>query len=197
MNVWRDRLSRWFTPLARKSPLSPNAISVLALLINLGAAALLANRFFIVAIFLVAVGGLADAFDGIVARAQQKESRFGDFLDHVADRISDTALTAGWMIGSGVRESMVLTGVILVMLNGYMGTQIQATWQKRSYEAIGRGEFVLGLIAFPIVSSILFQHGWAELQYGNLTVAEWLVAFLMLFGIVGVIQRFALARRMG
>jgi phosphatidylglycerophosphate synthase len=184
--MWRDRLSRWFTPLARICPLSPNAISVLALALNLGAAALLAYRYFLPAIGLIAVGGLMDAFDGIVARVQQKESRFGDFLDHVADRISDTALAACWMIGSGVRQSLLVTAVILVMLTGYMGTQIEATFQKRSYEQVGRGEFVLALIIFPIVSSLT----------SSKTVAEGLTIVLIAFALFGVVQRFALARRM-
>src|SRR5438309_7742993 len=97
VNVWRERLGRWFDPLARRLSLSPNAITLIALAINLIAAAMLIHakrspRFFLIAMVFLAVGGLADALDGIVARAQGKSSRFGDFLDHVADRISDTTL---------------------------------------------------------------------------------------------------------
>ncbi len=196
MNVWRDRLSRWFTPVARSCPLSPNAISIIALLINLGAATLLAYRFFIVAIFLVAIGGLADAFDGIVARAQQKESPFGDFLDHVADRISDTALATGWMVGNDMRESIVVVGIILVMLNGYIGTQLEATYGKRSYEAVGRGEFVLGLIVFPIISSILFRNDWAAQHVASFTIPEWLALLMVVVAFLGIAERFVLAKRM-
>ena len=195
MNVWRDRLSRWFTPMARKCPLSPNAISLLALAINLAAAALLAYRQFALGIVCVAIGGLADAFDGIVARAQQKESRFGDFLDHVADRVSDTALAAGWLIGNDVREVLVVIVVFLVMLNGYIGTQIEATWRERSYESVGRGEFVLALIVFPIISSIIWQHGWSSIAYRGFTIGEIMALVLIVFALLGIAQRFALARR--
>src|SRR5688500_2653590 len=82
MNVWRDRFQRWFGPLARRSPLSPNAITLLALAINVCGAVLLYRRQFLLAILLIAVGGLADLLDGLVARVQEKTSRFGDFLDH-------------------------------------------------------------------------------------------------------------------
>jgi hypothetical protein len=44
MQVWRERLPRWFAPLARHCPLSPNAISLLGLLINTAAAALRAGE---------------------------------------------------------------------------------------------------------------------------------------------------------
>ena len=196
MHPWRERLSRWLTPLARRSPLSPNAVTILALIVNLCAAALLARALFLWAIVLIAAGGLADAFDGIVARVQAKETRFGDFLDHLADRVSDTALTACWLIGSQVRESLVLAAVIAVMLNGYMGTQIEATFRVRNYESVGRGEFVLALIVFPIASYILFHNGWSSVALAGMTIAEWLALLLIAFALFAIVQRLALARRL-
>jgi len=148
------------------------------------------------AIILIVFGGLADAFDGIVARVQGKETRFGDFLDHFADRVSDTLLTAGWAVGSGVRESLVVAAVIVTMLNGYVGTQIEATFRERNYESIGRGEFVLALIIFPLVSYILFRNGWDSMRGGGLTIAEWLAVALIAFAILAIGQRLALARRL-
>jgi len=196
MHPWRDRLSRWFSPLARRSPLSPNTITILALLLNVAAAALLVRRSFPMAIIVIVFAGLADAFDGIVARVQGKETRFGDFLDHFADRVSDTLLTAGWTVGSGVRESLVVAAVIVTMLNGYVGTQIEATFRERNYESIGRGEFVLALIIFPLVSYILFRNGWDSMRGGGLTIAEWLAVVLIAFAILAIGQRLALARRL-
>jgi len=196
MHAWRERLARWFTPLARRCPLSPNAITVIALLLNLCAAACLYLRCFLIAIVFLAIGGLADAFDGIVARVQNKASRYGDFLDHVADRVSDTAVAAAWMIGSGVRPELTIAATILVMLNGYIGTQIEATWQERNYESVGRGEFVLALIVFPIVSFILADNGWSDLRFSPLTIAEWLTVLLIAFALLGIVQRFAVAARL-
>ena len=196
MHPWRDRLDRWLTPVARRTPLSPNAISILALLLNVAAAALLFERQFLSAIVLIAVAGIADALDGIVARVQAKESRFGDFLDHCLDRVSDTLLAAGWLIGNGVRQSIVVAAIIVVMMNGYAGTQIEATYRERNYDSVGRGEFVLALIVFPIVSHILFANGWAAERYGALTIAEWMALVLVAFALLGIAQRIALARRM-
>jgi len=183
-------------PVARSCPLAPNTISILALLLNLTAAALFLFGHFLLPIAIIIIAGFADALDGIVARVQQKESRFGDFLDHVCDRISDTALAACWMIGNRVREAFVVAAVIVIMLNGYMGTQIEATYGQRDYHAMGRGEFVLALIVFPIVSFILFSNGWAALEFGGLTIAEYLSLGLIAFALLGIVQRFALARRM-
>jgi len=190
VNIWRDRLGRWFSPLAQRCPLSPNAITIVALLLNLGAAYLLYRRFFLIAMVLLIVGGVADAFDGIVAREQNKSSRFGDFLDHVCDRISDTLLITGWLLGNGVLLPLAIASIIAVMLNGYIGTQIEATWGTRSYDSMGRGEFVLALVVYPIVSHILFANGW-----GAMHIQDWMTGLLLAVAFLGIAQRFALAAR--
>jgi phosphatidylglycerophosphate synthase len=197
MHVWRDRLHRWLSPLARRSPLSPNAITVLALLQALVGAYLLYRRLFLVAIAVVIVAGVADAFDGIVARVQEKASRFGDFLDHFCDRVADVVLLTGWLLGNGVRAELALAGVVAILLNGYAGTQIEATWHEREYETLGRAEFVLALIVFPIVSHILFSNGWADIAPGGLKIAEWMSVLVIAFTLLGIGQRLALARRLG
>jgi archaetidylinositol phosphate synthase len=201
MHVWRERLSRWFDPLARRIPLSPNAISLIALALNVIAAVLLFQGRrqpldFLIAVGFVSAGGLADALDGIVARVQGKTSRFGDFLDHCADRLSDMLLAICWLTGNSVRESLVIAAVTGVMLNGYIGTQIEATFHERNYDSVGRGEFVLALVIYPIVSYILFTNGWNALRFARLTIADWLATVMTIFAILGIVQRCALALRL-
>ena len=196
MHLWRDRLDRRLSPVARRTPFSPNAISVAALLFNVIAAVCLFERWFLIAIVFIAIGGLSDALDGIVARVQGKESRFGDFLDHCLDRISDTLIAAGWLMGNSVRQPVAVAAIIAIMMNGYIGTQIEATYRERNYDSVGRGEFVLALIVFPIVSSILFRNGWDTWRFAALTIAEWLAVLLIVFAAFGIAQRFALARRL-
>jgi archaetidylinositol phosphate synthase len=196
MHPWRARLDRWFTPVARLCPLSPNAITLVALGLNITAAFLFYSRFFLLGIVFLAIGGLADAFDGIVARVQQKTSRFGDFLDHCADRLSDVLLVSGWLLGNAVRAEIALGVVVAVTLNGYIGTQVEATWHERNYDSVGRGEFVLALIVFPIVSHILFANAWDSFAPGGLRVAEWMSLLLLIFAILGIAQRVALASRL-
>ena len=196
MNVWRDRLHRWFAPFARRCPLSPNTITILALLLNVVAAWLLYERQFIAALGFITIGGLADAFDGIVARVQGKTSRYGDFLDHFCDRVSDLLLVIGWLLGNSVRVEIAMGVVLMVMLNGYIGTQIEATWHERNYDSMGRGEFVLALIVFPIVSYILADNGWSSLSPYGLLIVEWMSLLLFAFAILGIAQRLALASRL-
>jgi archaetidylinositol phosphate synthase len=201
MHVWRERLSRWFDPLARRIPFSPNTISLVALALNIAGAVLLFQGRsrpldFLIAVGFVVAGGLADAFDGIVARVQGKTSRFGDFLDHCADRLSDTLLAICWLMGNGVRQPLIIAAVTGVVLNGYIGTQIEATFHERNYDSVGRGEFVLALVIYPIASYILFTNGWNGLRFVHLTAADWLALVLTVFAILGIVQRCALALRL-
>jgi len=201
MHIWRDRLQRWLAPLAAAWPFSPNAVTLVALLLNVAAAGCLyaGSRqplLFLAAIVLLAIGGLADAFDGIVARLQKKESRYGDFLDHCADRISDSLLVACWAMGSSVRIELTVAATIAVLMNGYVGTQIEATWHQRSYDGVGRGEFVLGMVVYPLASYVIATNGWQSVMPGGFRIAEWLTALLIVFALLGIAQRLALASRM-
>jgi len=196
VNVWRDRFHRWFSPLARRCPLSPNAITLVALLLNVIAAWLLYRQQFLAALGFILFGGLADAFDGIVARVQEKSSRYGDFLDHFCDRVSDLLLVTGWLLGNGVRIELAMAVVLAVMLTGYIGTQIEATWHQRSYEEVGRGEFMLALFIYPVTSFILLDNGWDALAPAGLRIVEWMSLGLLVFAILGIGQRIALALRL-
>jgi archaetidylinositol phosphate synthase len=201
MHPWRERLDRALTPLAARSPLSANQITVLALGLNLVAAALLAMaardyRLFLVAPAVVAVAGLLDAFDGIVARARNQSTRFGDFLDHLCDRISDAALMAGWILGTSIRPWLGFVAIIAVMMTGYVGTQIEATFRIRSYEGVGRGEYVLALVALPILAFTAARLGVLTTPFAGFTIPEWLLFLLIAAALWAIVRRAGAARHL-
>lgn len=202
MHVWRERLGRWFGPIALRIPFSPNTISVVALIFIATAAWMISQglhqpRLFLWALPLVFLGGLLDAIDGIVARVQNRQSRFGDFLDHCLDRVSDTLLTVGWGFGTGVRTEILLASVLTVFFNGYVGTQLEATFGSRTYEGTGRGEFVMALFIFPTAAFVLSASGLLSVRMAGLSIPEWMTLVLTAFAVHGIIQRFRLAHRLG
>jgi len=200
VNPWRARVNRWLLPIASQLPVSPNTLTGIALALNVLAAVTLAQAArwpaaLLLAIGFISIGGTLDALDGAVARAQGKTSRWGDFLDHLFDRVSDGALLVGWMVGAEIRLSLATLAVLAVSLNGYIGTQVEASFGKRDYDAVGRGEFVLALVVMPIVLFTLHQAQLADERYLGLTVPEWMTAAIVLFAVLGFLQRFAEARR--
>ena len=194
MHPWKERLERWFRPLALRSPLSPNAITVLALILNLAAALTLAMArnvavLFLIAPVIVTIAGLLDAFDGIVARARGQQTLYGDFLDHLFDRISDSALLAGFVYAAGVRPELGYPALIAVIMTGYAGTQVEATYRERSYEGVGRGEYVLAIVILPIFTWILAITGLIDRRFGGLSIPEWLIALLTAVAVYTVYSR--------
>lgn len=104
------------------SRIHPNVLTFIGLLINVGAAWLLAVGQFRWAGVVILGAGLFDMVDGRVARATNRVTRFGGFFDSVLDRYSDLGLLVGLLVwyGSINRPSLVvltavaMTGSVMV-----------------------------------------------------------------------------------
>jgi CDP-diacylglycerol--glycerol-3-phosphate 3-phosphatidyltransferase len=105
--------------LARIS-ISPNILTFIGLLINIGCAFLYGYGKFFAAGLLMILANLFDMLDGRVARLRGRETRFGAFFDSVIDRYSDIVVFVGIMLfyareTSGHSTLLVaLTGIALV-----------------------------------------------------------------------------------
>lgn len=75
--------------------LSPNAVTILALVMHLPIAWLIATNHFWWAALLLLVFGLFDALDGALARLQKRAGNAGMLLDATTDRIKETILYCG------------------------------------------------------------------------------------------------------
>jgi CDP-diacylglycerol--glycerol-3-phosphate 3-phosphatidyltransferase len=80
--------------------LSPNALTVIGFGISMVAAILAAEQRWIAAGVFVMSGGVFDLFDGALARATNRVSRLGAFLDSVFDRAGEAVLYVGITLGS-------------------------------------------------------------------------------------------------
>jgi CDP-diacylglycerol--glycerol-3-phosphate 3-phosphatidyltransferase len=95
----------------------PHLLTIAGLLINMGAALCMAIGYWVAGGCLILVAGLFDLFDGAVARAFDKATKFGSFLDSVIDRYSDTILLIGiiWHYGTHNEQGNVLLACIVLM----------------------------------------------------------------------------------
>ena len=153
----RDFFYPLLTPLARPlAGLHPNTISFFALAAGLAAGGCYwATRwspwFFLAGGAMVIISGLGDCFDGIVARETGRASVFGDFLDHFFDRIVNMAIFAGLAFSPTASPSLGLSVAILILLNSYLGTQIQASFGSRDYSGFGKAQLFIGLVVGSLV----------------------------------------------
>ena len=97
--------------------INPHLLTIAGLLVNMVAALCLAKGFWVLSGCLILVAGLFDLFDGAVARAFNKATRFGSFLDSVIDRYSDAVLLIGiiWYYVMRSEQGSVLLACIVLM----------------------------------------------------------------------------------
>lgn len=75
--------------------ITPNTMTILGLLMNVGAAYLLSQGEMFWGGMLVLIGGPFDALDGTMARLRGEASDFGAFVDSVTDRYSELFILGG------------------------------------------------------------------------------------------------------
>jgi CDP-diacylglycerol--glycerol-3-phosphate 3-phosphatidyltransferase len=116
-NAAGQRVSLPVAKLLVKTGVTPNVLTTIGLLINLGAAAAVAAGYFLIGGLLVLLAGLFDLFDGAVARLSNKATRFGALYDSTVDRITEGALflALAWIfLLSGNLTAVVLAFVAMV-----------------------------------------------------------------------------------
>jgi CDP-diacylglycerol--glycerol-3-phosphate 3-phosphatidyltransferase len=91
---WMNLLAKILNTLSG-GRLSPNAVTVVALLMHLPIAYLIATDHYWWAAVLLLVFGLFDALDGALARLQKKAGNAGMLLDATTDRMKETLLYCG------------------------------------------------------------------------------------------------------
>ncbi|AFZ70751.1 phosphatidylglycerophosphate synthase [Caldisphaera lagunensis DSM 15908] len=72
-----------------KIGLTPNAATTIGFLFAILAPTLAYFKFFIAIPIMIVLSGLMDVVDGAIARATNKTTKFGAYLDSLTDRISD------------------------------------------------------------------------------------------------------------
>lgn len=84
-----------------RTGVSPDAISIVGVIIQVGAAWLIVQDSLIAAGIVATAAGLSDTLDGAVAKARGTVSDFGALLDSTVDRISDALffVPVAWLYG--------------------------------------------------------------------------------------------------
>ncbi|KXA95478.1 hypothetical protein AKJ39_03095 [candidate division MSBL1 archaeon SCGC-AAA259J03] len=98
----RDSVRTWIKKIAKpfaRAGLSPNHITVIALLVGILGGLLFYWQKAWLAGVVILLGGFFDVIDGAVARLTGRVTRFGGVLDSVFDRITDAVLYIGVLAG--------------------------------------------------------------------------------------------------
>lgn len=177
---WWDGAVRPVGRVVAKSGLSANAITVLGVLIQAGAAYLVVEGALLAAGLAMAVAGVADLLDGAVAKAKGQASSFGALLDSTTDRLSDALffLAVAWLYGvdpdlASHDEPWVAAAALAALVFSFLVSYVKARAESLGFECnVGIAEraervvlMVLGLVfgivpvmvaALAVVAAITF-----------------------------------------
>jgi phosphatidylinositol phosphate synthase len=128
-----------------ESRLTPNAISLTGLVLNLAAAALVVERLFFCAGLAFIVGSVMDTLDGRYSRMSGKGTLFGAFLDSTLDRIEEgivLAAVAWYFADQG--DALAAAACVVAVLGSLM-----VSYTRARAEALGV-ECKVGLATRPV-----------------------------------------------
>ena len=104
---------------------------------------------------LLLVSGFFDMIDGQVARVTGKTSKKGSYLDSMFDKIAETAIFLGILIGGYAEPYLVLLAITLSLLVSYARAKSDALNIK--LQGVGIGERAERLLVIAIIGIIGFM----------------------------------------
>jgi CDP-diacylglycerol--glycerol-3-phosphate 3-phosphatidyltransferase len=164
-----------------ESRLTPNAISLTGLALNLLAAGLVWQEYFFLGGLAFIVGSVCDTLDGRYSRMSGKGSPFGAFLDSTLDRIEEgIVLTAVAAYFATRGEAGAAAAVVVAVLASLM-----VSYTRARAEALGV-ECKVGIATRPvrvviIAIGLLFARGAGLGSFELLAPAIYVLAALSVF----------------
>lgn len=148
-----------------RAGVSPDAFNFLGVLFGAGAGLAFALHAFSAAGWLVLLGGLADIFDGRVARARGLVSTYGAFMDSTLDRFAEVFAFAGvaWgLSGSSFGAAISTAAIGGSMLVSYARARGEALGVSGAGGVMQRAERLVVLALAALLDAVVTTRaGWA------------------------------------
>ena len=144
--------------LCRKN-VAANQVTFFSLALSIPAAFLIAFEHLFLAGLFIAISGLCDGLDGMVARIEESESKYGEALDSFIDRLNEILVFCGFIFVFQ-REIWfvfaVATAAMGSLLSSYVSSQARYYRQQIPRGVMRKGErsfyLTIGLLTSPIFS---------------------------------------------
>ncbi len=154
----------------------PNTLTLIGVIINVGAAWALGFERFLLAFFIMLVANIFDFIDGKVAHQLQLQSAFGAFWDSTLDRFSDLALLTGLIflyskLGRSDYVMVAALTLIFSIMTSYARARAESLVEKCKVGFMERPErivlFMIGALTNRMAAVL-----WVILVLSILAVAD-------------------------
>ncbi len=187
----KSRSERLLQPVAHLlRGVNPNVLSLLGLIFPVVFFVLLVNDYKVWA--LAAFVFLAvDLLDGLVARANNKVSAFGGFLDSTIDRFADFTVIVAFGFAGLVGWNIILSLVLFAYLTSYIRSRTELAAKDKLTASVGimeRPERLLGIFLGLLIYTI-----WPTVTVYGYNLVSVVFIVLTVLSAITVAQRIAFA----
>ena len=190
-NRSRDAIKAVFEPIALamgRVGLTPDALTLIGFAITTTGAILVALQHWTIGGIVVFIGGAFDMFDGTLARATGRVSRWGAFLDSVFDRGGEAIVYIGIVFGAAVDEhTRVPILATSAMAAAFMVSYVRARAEGLGFSP-GKGMAAVGLMPREI-RLVILSLGLVFADSPNIKALEPTLAIITIGATLTVIQR--------
>ena len=161
----------------RRTGLTPDHLTVLGLLVGIGAAVAIGSGRLLLGLFLVVLAALPDLLDGALAKASESSSQRGAFFDSTVDRVTDAFLLGGiaWYLATEESPHMALLPFAVMAVSSIISYE-RAKAESLGIEAKGglmeRAERIIAIcfgLLFPV---LLIPILWVMLVLTSITAIQ-------------------------
>lgn len=126
--------------------MTPTAMTIMGLIVVIFGSVIIATERLVLGAAVVAVGSLLDGLDGAVARASNKVTKTGAYLDAVFDRLGEIAAFGGLAVAFA-GEARVLLLIVLAVGGAIMVPYLRARAEAEGVDGkgglMGRAERII------------------------------------------------------
>jgi CDP-diacylglycerol--glycerol-3-phosphate 3-phosphatidyltransferase len=161
----------------RRTRLTPDHLTVIGLVVAVGASVAIGLGWFAVGLLLVILAALPDLLDGALAKASNTSSQRGAFFDSVIDRVTDALLFGGvaWYFAGEESAHVALLPMAVALMSGVI------SYERAKAESLGlsakggimeRAERIICLCLGLLFPVILIPIMWIMLALVTLTAVQ-------------------------
>lgn len=167
--------------------ISPNVLTIIGFVLNIGVAYVLAlGNLRIGGILVLAAAGF-DGLDGTLAREMKQSSRFGAFLDSVMDRFSESTIYGGLLMlyveeGKSELAILIYAAIIGSLLVSYVRARAEGVGVECEVGLFTRIERVAVLVIGLLTEQMRIAL-WVLAIFANLTAVHRVIHVWRLMGV--------------
>lgn len=161
----------------RRTGLTPDHLTVVGLLIAVGAAVAIGAGYLRLGLLLVVLAALPDLLDGALAKASNSSSQRGAFFDSTIDRFADALLFGGvaWHLASSESAHMAMLPFSVMALSSvisYMRAKAESLGLEAKGGLMERAERIIALCLGLLFPVLLIPMLWAMLALTGITAVQ-------------------------